>query len=142
MEGKDPLKIVDKRRFNPNGSPKEEEPETEKSSSELKPGTKESNKVSTEQQKPKEKARRPLPEISFGAFIISLATSAQVHLGVIPNPTTGQMEKNLDLAKQTIDIMSMLEKKTKGNLDDEENDILAKILYELRMSFVEASKKS
>ena len=76
------------------------------------------------------------PEINFPTFIISLNASALLHLGAIEDPTTGQKTKNLPMAKQTIDILSMLEEKTAGNLDNEEKNLLKNILYELRLMYV------
>ena len=78
----------------------------------------------------------PLPEINFPTFIFSLNSSALLNLGAIEDPGTGQKTKNLPLAKQTIDILGMLEKKTKGNLTDDEAAMLKNILYELRMLYV------
>jgi hypothetical protein len=76
------------------------------------------------------------PEINFPTFIVSLNASALLHLGAIEDPSTGQKTKNLPMAKQTIDILSMLEKKTDGNLDNEEKNLLKNILYDLRMMYV------
>ena len=59
-----------------------------------------------------------------------------LNLGAIEDPETGQKTKNLPLAKQTIDILGMLEEKTKGNLTDDEAAMLKNILYELRMLYV------
>ena len=77
-----------------------------------------------------------LPEINFPTFIFSLNSSALVHLGVIEDPATNQKNKNLPMAKQTIDILGMIEDKTKGNLTDDEANMLQHILYELRMIYV------
>lgn len=77
-----------------------------------------------------------LPEVNFPTFIMSLNASAMVHLGIIEDPATGQSTKNLPLAKQTIDILSMLEEKTRGNLSKVEADILKNILYDLRIAYV------
>ena len=78
----------------------------------------------------------PLPEINFPTFIISLNASALVHLGVIADPATGNKEKNLALAKQVIDTLSMLGEKTAGNLSDDEESMLKNILYDLRIIYV------
>ena len=79
--------------------------------------------------------------ISFAAFVLSLAHTAAVHFGDIPDPVTGQTaETNLPAAEQMIDILSLLETKTRGNLTAEERQLLEQILFELRMRFVEASK--
>ncbi len=77
-----------------------------------------------------------LPEINFATFIFSLNTSVLVQLGVIEDPSTGKKVKNLVLAKQTIDILGMLEEKTRGNLTEDEENMLKNILYDLRMIYV------
>ncbi len=82
----------------------------------------------------------PLPEVTFSTFVFSLSTSALLHLGEIPDPNTNQINKNLSLAKQTIDILGMLQEKTKGNLEDDEANLLQNLLYELRMKYVTATK--
>ena len=76
------------------------------------------------------------PEINFPTFVVSLNASALLHLGAIEDPTTGQKAKNLPMAKQTIDILSMLEEKTAGNLNNEEKNLLKNILYDLRLMYV------
>lgn len=81
-----------------------------------------------------------LPEVTFSSLVFSLASSVLLHLGELPDPNTSQTDKNLPLAKQTIDILNMLEKKTEGNLDEEEKQLLTSLLYEMRMKYVEASK--
>ncbi len=87
-----------------------------------------------------EPAEAPLPGIDFATFVISLGTSALYHLGLVDDPQTGgRAEKNLPLAQQTIDTLEMLERKTRGNLEKEEAQLLENLLYELRMRFVEAS---
>jgi hypothetical protein len=79
--------------------------------------------------------------ISFAAFVLSLAHTAAVHFGDIPDPVSGQKsEVNLPAAQQMIDILALLEEKTRGNLTAEERQLLDQILYELRLRFVEASK--
>ena len=85
-------------------------------------------------QKPEEQPQ--FPEINFPTFIVSLNASALLHLGAIEDPTTGQKTKNLEMAKQTIDILSMLEEKTAGNLNDEEKNLLKNMLYDLRLMYV------
>ena len=77
-----------------------------------------------------------LPEINFATFIFSLNSSVLVHLGIINDPVSGQKVKNLALAKQTIDILGMLEEKTRGNLTADEESMLKNILYDLRMLYV------
>ena len=77
-----------------------------------------------------------LPALNFATFIFSLNSSALVQLGMIEDPMTGEESKNLPLAKQTIDILSMLEEKTRGNLDVDEAGMLKNILYDLRIQYV------
>lgn len=81
-----------------------------------------------------------LPSIDFATFVLSLSHSALMHLGEAPNPETGKLEKSLSLARQTIDLIAMLEEKTKGNLTGDEERLLGQILYDLRMRYVELSK--
>jgi hypothetical protein len=84
--------------------------------------------------------RLTMSDLSFTAFVISLATSAAVHLGDMPNPDSGaQNEPNLEGAAQMIEILGLLEQKTKGNLTAEERQVLEQVLYELRLRFVEVS---
>jgi len=76
------------------------------------------------------------PEVDFVGFILSLSTTAMYHFGDIPDPYTQKAEKNLAAAKQTIDILDMIREKTRGNLDEQEKELLEEALYELRMRFI------
>lgn len=84
--------------------------------------------------------RASLPAIDFSTFIFSLNSSALVQLGMIEDPMTGETDKNLPLAKQTIDILCMLEEKTRGNLDADEAAMLKNILYDLRIHYVKEKR--
>lgn len=119
------LKVTDRRRFTAQGDARHQQPEASRG--------------------------RPAPHvpqardvrqraIDFSTFVLSLASSAQVHLGALPNPVTGKSERDLELAKQTIDILGMLEGKTKGNLSAEEEQLLSSLLYDLRVMFVEIQR--
>jgi len=90
----------------------------------------------------KKQADFAMPEINFSTFILSLNSSALVHLGIQTDPTTGSTSENFPLAKQTIDILAMLDEKTKGNLDEDEKRLLTHVLYELRMLYVKQKKQS
>lgn len=80
----------------------------------------------------------PLPEIDFSNFVLSLAATAMVQLGVVPNPETGESaEPDFLSARHMIDTLDMLREKTRGNLDEEESQLLDSMLYELRMRAVE-----
>ena len=81
-----------------------------------------------------------MSELSFTTFVISLAGSAAVHFGDLPDPASGdRVEPNLEGASQMIEILSLLEEKTRGNLTAEERQVLEQVLYELRVRFVELS---
>lgn len=79
----------------------------------------------------------PLPEVNFSTFILSLSSSALMHLGEIPDPVSKEKKKDLSLAKHTIDVIGMLQEKTKGNLTDNEKKLMDGILYDLRMRYVQ-----
>jgi hypothetical protein len=90
---------------------------------------------------PAEDPQRPLPGVDFASFAVSLGTSALYHMGLLPDPETGKTaERRLDLARQSIDALEMLQRKTRGNLDREEEDLLQRLLTDLRIRFVEASR--
>ena len=76
------------------------------------------------------------PSVNFTNFVISLSTSALFHFGDFPEVEGGKAEKNLPAAKQTIDILDMLQKKTAGNLDTNETSLIEGVLYELKMRYV------
>jgi hypothetical protein len=115
--------IKDRRRFDDTGN---ERPEVEDRTPPPEPG-------------PAEAGGGPLPTIDFATFVLSLSTSAMVHLGEAPAPD-GSSAKNLELARQTIDILGMLEDKTKGNLSDDEAKLLQQLLCDLRLRYVALTK--
>ena len=81
-----------------------------------------------------------MADLSFTAFVVSLASSAAIHFGDMPSPDSGvRSEPNLEGASQMIDILTLLEQKTRGNLSAEERQVLEQVLYELRVRFVEVS---
>jgi len=78
--------------------------------------------------------------LSFTAFVVSLASTAAIHFGDMPDPVSGEQgEPNLQGAAQMIEILSLLEQKTRGNLTAEERQVLEQVLYELRLRFVQAT---
>jgi len=79
--------------------------------------------------------------IDFATFIFSLATGAFIHCGEVPDQATGKVQKNLELAKQNIDLLALMKEKTKGNLSDDETKLLDSLLSEVRVLFVKASNK-
>lgn len=93
---------------------------------------------------PKPEAGEPpqeLPQIDFSTFVLSLSHSALMHLGDAPNPEDEKVRQNLPLAKQNIDLLGLLEEKTKGNLTGDEERLLHSVLFDLRMRYVEENKK-
>jgi len=81
----------------------------------------------------------PVP-IDFSGLVLSLSTSVMIHLGEVPDPITREKQVELPQAKQTIDILAILEEKTRGNLTKEEEMLLRDILTDLRFRYVEKSK--
>jgi hypothetical protein len=84
----------------------------------------------------------PLPEASLASLLAMLSNQAMVALGLIRNPVTGKAEKELPLARYFIDLIDILEQKTKGNLDPDEAAALDETLYTLRMAYVHRSKET
>jgi Domain of unknown function (DUF1844) len=84
---------------------------------------------------------RGMPPVDFTTFVLSLGSSAVLHLGEAEHPQTGKIEKDLPMAKHTIDLLSMLQEKTKGNLTAQEAKLLESLLYDLRLRYVEAARK-
>ena len=79
--------------------------------------------------------------ITFVGFVLSLAHTAAFHFGDVPDPATGKNgEPNVAAARQLIDILALLEEKTRGNLTAEERQLLEQLVYELRLRYVEATK--
>ena len=83
------------------------------------------------------------PKLDFNALVLSLGSSAIVHLGEAPDPTTGQKrdQPEFPLAQQSIDLLAMLQEKTRGNLTEEEARFLDNMLFDLRLLYVQVSKR-
>jgi len=77
-----------------------------------------------------------LPEANFDTLMQIVAAPCLVHLGLAPNPATGQVEKDVDQAKWTIDLLHVLEEKTRGNLTDEEKGHIDLMLHQLRSAYL------
>jgi hypothetical protein len=82
-----------------------------------------------------------LHAVDFSTHILSLASSALISLGKMPAPGGEEIEVDLEAAKHLIDVIGMLEVKTKGNLDDGEEKLLQSLLYDLRVAYVDAQQK-
>jgi hypothetical protein len=97
--------------------------------------------MSNEKEHPKNNSKSSadqvqMPKINFTTFVLSLNSSVLVNLGFETDPISGGKSVNLPIAKQTIDILAMLEEKTRGNLSEDENRLMTHILYELRLLYV------
>jgi hypothetical protein len=144
-EEKKSFVVKDRRRFSSETQETENDEIRPKEDLENAESEKISDEAETEEQKPRKttineeksgKQETHFPKINFQTFVLSLNSSVLVQLGIIEDPVTGIKEKNLSLAKQTIDILGMLDEKTKGNLDKDEEMMLKNILYDLRMMYV------
>lgn len=127
------FKVQDRRRFSDSGEsrPAEEAAET----------ARDPEPRAGESAREEKQADATLPEINFSTFVISLSTQALMHLGEIADPLSGKVEKDFPVAKQMIDIISLLHEKTRGNLDPGEQQLMDDVLYDLRMRYVEAVKQ-
>jgi len=138
------FKVEDRRRFSAEGELK---PEHQGGAAGSESGAEE--RSTQEQPPPHHRATRPpaggagagaVPEINFSTFVVSLSTQALMHLGEIPDPATNRRERDLAAAQHMIDILGMLQDKTRGNLDADEEGLLRSILFDLRMKYVETAR--
>ena len=164
------FKVTDRRQFTSEGETREEDPqqpapqEQEPAPQEQEPAPQEQEPAPQEQepapqeQEPAPQEQQPAAEASqaeeasqaspqdssrsvdFASFLLSLATTGMVHLGEIPEPSTGQKSEDLEGARQMIEILDIMKVKTEGNLSGEESKLLENLLYELRMKFLSKSK--
>jgi len=123
--------LKDRRAFDEKGDLKEEGQE-EKGARQKEPVKETAKREETE--------GPPLPEINFSSLILSLSSSALLHIGEIADPRTGEKNKDLPLAKHSIDTIAMLKEKSKGNLTEEETKLLESVLTDLRWRYVKAVK--
>ena len=127
--------IRDKRQFNTEG---ESKPETDTPLED----TKADDKTETATDQSPQGESVPLPEINFASFVLSISSSVLLHFGDIADPVSGKKERNLPMAKQTIDILAILKEKTNGNLTKDEEQLLDHLLHDLRLKYVQECKKS
>jgi uncharacterized protein DUF1844 len=144
------FQVVDRRRFDEKGETREEGLADSPEEARPEARTEARTDVPTEARDPK--AASPHGEagaaapsrsepIDFATFLLSLSSSAFYYLGDVPHPGSGRVERDIGLAKQTIDLLGMLQEKTKGNLTEEESQVLTGLLYELRMRYVDELRK-
>ena len=122
------FKVADRRLFTADGDLRDKEPAESASTD----GTIPTLNASPA---PESHAEGDVP-MTFEALIFSLSTTALLQLGMAPHPETGRQEKDLPGAKQTIDILEMLQEKTRGNLTADEGQLLEECLYDLKMTYV------
>lgn len=84
----------------------------------------------------------PMPPLDFTTFVLSLSTSALMHLGLAEGPDGVPHEPSLPLARQTIDLVALLQEKTRGNLTGSEERLLSQVLHDLRMNFIEKAGRT
>ncbi len=136
------FKVVDKRRFNEDGEARTGD-SAETSAAEPQKSAPQQAAAAQPQEPPKKPEQEASAQssqqaytVDFPSFIISLATQAMMMMGEIPNPESNLLSENLEGARQTIDILALLEEKTQGNLTAEERQLMTEVLASLRMSYV------
>jgi len=82
-----------------------------------------------------------MSSIDFPTFVLSIASAAMMGLGLAPRPDSGKIELDLGIARQNIDLLEMIQAKTRNNLTPDENNLLERVLFEVRTKFLEVSKK-
>jgi hypothetical protein len=137
--------VTDRRGFDAGGAPKDNPtPPVDKPATQAAPveaAAKDGAKTA-DQRRAEREAARALPPADFATLVLSLGSSAVAYMGEEPGPEGGQPDRNLPMAKHAIDLLSVLEEKTKGNLSSEEQQILENLLFDLRLRYVEAIKPS
>ena len=118
--------VTDRRAFDPSGAPKTDPPVVPDKSAEAPRAAQE--------------PARSLPPADFATLVLSLGSSAIMYLGQSEDPDDKKPARNLPMAKHAIDLLTVLEEKTKGNLSSEEGQILESLLFDLRLRYVEALK--
>lgn len=124
------FRVTDKRSFREDGEPRQPGAAEEKDSAP------ESKTTETDETSPFLQEPDTGPRIDFPSYVLSYYTQGLVLLGEVPNPMTNKKEDDLEGARHTIDILSMLQEKTQGNLSPEEDQLMSSVLYELRMKFM------
>ncbi len=132
--------VKDRRAFTEDGDIRPESSKNE-NAEEVKDSSTEVESAAQESAEGVSENAMPFPEINFASFILSLHTSVLFHFGDLKDPVTEQTARNLPAAKQTIDLISMLQEKTKGNLDEYEQKLVEEVLFELKMRYVKELKQ-
>jgi hypothetical protein len=157
QEDKRGFKVQDRRRFSAEGETKEgadnETPSESSAPQDIKskagasgaetasgPAASGAHQESSRQSQSRQSSEPP-PELTFAAFLWSLSEQALAALGEVPDPSSGQVSRDLIMAQQMIDIIAMLRDKTRGNLDPHEQALLKEILSSLQMKYVELARQ-
>jgi uncharacterized protein DUF1844 len=149
-----PIRVVDRRMFTPEGElrPGFEPEEAASPTSPTEPPRAEAPRAAApspreppppapvEQSSPPEPEAPAEPRGEFARIVSSLATTAYSALGLLADPAAGPRHRDLAVARQMIDWLAVLEQKTRGNLSFEESDLLSRVLYELRLAYVEVGR--
>jgi hypothetical protein len=125
------FRVTDRRRFSDDGETREQDASTGAEHEEAAPAPEPEPPPAREPGPAREEA------VSFSSFLLGLSTQALLHLGEIEDPASGRVERDLGAAKHVIDILGILQGKTKGNLEQAEEQLLDAVLYDLRMRYVE-----
>ena len=137
------FKVIDRRQFTSDGQ--------SRADAEPVPPRKQTPPLSPASSPPSARGKQPEPSspapaqrgpVNFQHLVLSLATTAMFQMGMMGNPGEEQPQADIAAAQETIDLLNVLEEKTKGNLTQEEEGLLSNSLYELRMCFVEISRKA
>jgi len=127
------FKVTDRRSFSENGA-------AESTPTAPRPSAETSVPQAPAQREVREDSSRALPPADFSTFVLSLGSSALIHLGEIEPPGETAKHRELPMAKHTIDLLTLLQEKTQSNLTPEEDKLLESLLYDLRLRYVEALK--
>ena len=136
-EQKPGFRVTDRRSF-PEGGETQSAPAAETPSD--KSATPAGETASQDRARPEAGSDRTLPPADFSTFILSLGSSALIHLGEVEPPGETAKRRDLPIAKHTIDLLTLLWEKTRSNLTPEEDKLLDSLLYDLRLRYVEAVK--
>lgn len=143
--------IKDRRRFDEEGKVREEEEAQKEAQKKETPSESQAEPKAEgetpevekgEKTEPERGEQYQIPEMNFHNFVLSLYTSVIFSLGEIPDPVSGEKKKDLQAAKQTIDLLGMIREKTEGNLDASEKELLEGVLSEARMRYVKERDQS
>lgn len=141
------FKVADRRRFSETGEARDsaDAPAAESGATEAAPSQESLQHPAAAQAAPagaSMSSSAPPAEIDFSTFVIGLSAQALAHLGEIPDPLQQGLQVDLEAARQVIDILGLLREKTRGNLDSAEAPLLERVLYDLRMKYVERVRGS